>query len=93
MSKPCYWVYMLECSNGHYYTGYTNNIDKRYAAHLSGTASKYTRAFKPISIAQSWKIENGKSMAMQIEHQIKRLSRAEKERIIKNPDLIYALLR
>lgn len=84
-----YWVYILLCENSCYYTGYTINLEKRYAAHLNGTASKYTRSFKPVRIAQSWKIAGEKSLAMKIEKHIKKLSRAEKEKIIKNPNLLY----
>jgi putative endonuclease len=85
MRNNSYWVYILLCSNNNYYTGYTNNLDKRYQAHLKGTASKYTRSFKPLKIAQSWEIAEGKSEAMRIEHYIKKLSRIEKEKLIKEP--------
>lgn len=88
MSKQHYWVYILECNNRHYYTGYTNDLDKRYAAHLNGAASKYTRSFKPVRIAQCWEIASNKSLAMKIEKYIKNLSHSEKNEIIKNPDLL-----
>jgi putative endonuclease len=89
MFKKSYWVYILLCSNNTYYTGYTNDLGKRYAAHVAGTASKYTRSFKPIKIAQSWEIEGEKSSAMKIERYIKKLTRREKERIIKSPSSLY----
>lgn len=91
MTKKVYWVYILRCDNGSLYTGYTADLEKRFDAHTKGTASKYTRAFKPISIAQSWKIESGKSEAMKLEHRIKSLSRQDKERIIMCPDLVSEL--
>jgi len=82
----CYWVYILHCENNTYYTGYTNNIEKRYQSHVNGTGRcKYTRSFKLLRIAQYWKINGNKSLAMQIEQYIKKLSRAEKEYIIKHP--------
>src|SRR3990167_1316322 len=84
-----YWVYILECSDGSYYTGYTTDLTKRYQAHLNGTASKYTRSFKPIKIAQSWEIIGDKSLAMTIERDIKKLSRIQKERLIANPNLLF----
>lgn len=84
-----YWVYILHCTNNTYYTGYTNNLEKRYQSHVNGTGKcKYTRSFKPKSIAQSWEIIGGKARAMQIEAQIKSLSRAEKEKLILNPKLL-----
>ena len=79
--KKHYWVYILHCNNNHYYTGYTVDLEKRYQAHLNGTASKYTRSFKPLSIVFSLKIED-KSIAMKIEREIKKLSRVEKEKLI-----------
>ena len=88
MSDKHYWVYILQCDNQSYYTGYTDNLEKRFQEHLSGKGSKYTRSFKPISIAQSWRIEGDKARAMQIERQIKKLSRNQKEHLILNPDAL-----
>lgn|SRR3990167_2623537 len=88
MIKETYWVYILRCENGSLYTGYTSDLAKRFSLHLKGTASKYTRGFKPICIAQSWQISSGKSHAMQIERYIKSLSRIEKEKIIQNPTIL-----
>jgi putative endonuclease len=86
IKDQCYWVYILQCSNNSYYTGYTNDLEKRYQSHLNGTGKcKYTRSFKPICIAQSWKINGDKARAMQIERAIKQLSRSEKEKIIAEP--------
>lgn len=87
MEQSCYWVYILLCENNTYYTGYTNNIQKRYQSHVDGTGGcKYTRSFKPIRIAQFWKISEGKTKAMQIERHIKTLSRKEKEKLIREPE-------
>ncbi|TAK76884.1 MAG: GIY-YIG nuclease family protein [Gammaproteobacteria bacterium] len=89
-----YWVYILLCENNSYYTGYTDNIAKRYRSHLNGTGKcKYTRSFKPLSIAQCWKIKGDKSLAMQIERYIKRLSRPEKEKIIAYPSTLSTDVR
>ena len=85
-SNACYWVYILLCNNNTYYTGYTNNLDKRYQSHVDGTGKcKYTRSFKPICVAQSWKIQGDKARAMTIERTIKKMSRSEKEQLIANP--------
>lgn len=89
---PDYWVYILLCENNSYYTGYTNDLAKRYQSHLDGTGKcKYTRSFKPVAIAQSWKIEGDKSCAMKIERIIKKLSRTDKEKIIADPMALYTL--
>lgn len=81
-----FWVYILLCENNTYYTGYTNNLLKRYQAHLTGASQcKYTRSFKPVCIAQCWRVTGSKALAMQLEREIKKLSRSEKEKIIANP--------
>lgn len=72
MNKSPYWVYILLCENNSYYTGYTNNLEKRYLSHVDGTGGcKYTRSFKPVKIAQSLEIRGGKQKAMKLEHHIK----------------------
>lgn len=81
-----FWVYMLHCDNDTYYTGYTNDLAKRYESHLNGAARcKYTQSFKPLCIAQCWKINGEKAFAMSVERRIKKLSRVEKEQIIAQP--------
>ncbi len=92
MNKISYWVYILLCSNNTYYTGYTNDLTRRYQEHLQGTAKcKYTRSFKPLNIAQCWEVFESKSIAMRIEKFIKKLSRAQKEEFIINPDKLMSL--
>jgi putative endonuclease len=89
MKTSTYWVYILYCENDTYYTGYTNDIKKRYQAHINGTSKcKYTRSFKPLRVAQCWKINGSKSHAMKIEAHIKKLSKVEKEKIINDPRLL-----
>ncbi len=85
--KDVFYVYILHCRNNSYYTGYTNNLEKRYQAHVNGTASKYTRSFPPIKIAQQWEFSD-KSSAMKVEIYIKKLSRAQKEALILSPSLL-----
>lgn len=87
MSLVDYWVYILYCDNNSYYTGYTTDLQRRYQEHLAGTAKcKYTRSFKPLYIAQSWKISDDKPRALKLEKAIKTLSRTQKENLILNPE-------
>jgi putative endonuclease len=87
-----YWIYILECDNGSYYTGYTDDLAKRYRLHRSGKGgAKYTRSFKPVRIAQCWKLSAGKGTAMKIESYIKSRERKEKEKIVTNPELLENL--
>ena len=48
MNEIYYWVYILNCENGAFYTGYTTDLIRRYHEHLEGS-SKYTRSFKPLN--------------------------------------------
>ncbi len=79
---------MLLCENNSYYTGYTNDLERRYEEHCRGTgACKYTRAFKPVCIAQSWVVAS-KCVAMKMEYYIKRQSRVDKERFTRDPAVL-----
>jgi putative endonuclease len=72
-----YYVYILECRDGTLYTGITNDIQKRFAQHKAGTASKYTRshgASRMVYIESS----RSKSDALKREIEIKKLPRAKK---------------
>ncbi len=86
-----YWVYILSCANGALYTGYTNDLDKRFKAHQAGTACKFTRSFKPLKIAQAWQITEQK-IALRLEHRIKQLTRPQKDALIADPSLLDKLL-
>ena len=77
-------VYIIECSNGSYYTGYTTDIERRYQEHQQGTRkSRYTRSFPPKKLLATWTFES-KSEALCIEYRIKQLSRKEKEKLIQS---------
>lgn len=70
-------LYLLECKNGAYYAGITNNLDARYAAHVSGKGAKYTRANPPVKILAS-KAYPDRSAASVAEAQLKQLPRQQK---------------
>jgi homoserine kinase type II len=76
--KSKVWVvYILRCSDDSLYTGMTNNIERRFAAHTQGKAAKYTRSRRPVNLlATSAKME--RSDAMRLEIKIKKLPRAKK---------------
>ena len=77
------YTYILKCSDGTYYCGWTNDLDKRLKAHNSGTGSRYTRTRLPVVLVYYEEFSE-KEAAMSREWHIKRLSRAEKEELIKN---------
>ena len=50
MSKP-FWVYILRCSDGSYYTGHTDELELRLGKHQSGELEGYTATRRPIELA------------------------------------------
>lgn len=89
-----YWIYILECTNGNYYTGYSQNLVKRFRQHLDGKAnSRYTRSFRPVRIAQCWRFEGTIGDALKIERAIKTRSRTWKVRLIDAPDKLHIVVK
>ena len=83
----CFWLYMLECENGSFYTGYTKNLAIRYYQHKSGKQSaRYTRGFKPVKIAQCWRLFDTIGIALKVERFIKKQDRKTKLLWVKNPE-------
>ena len=74
-------VYMVRCRDGTLYTGYTNNVARRIAAHNAGKGGHYTRAHRPVTLVATWGFTT-KGEALRAEGQIKRLSRAQKLRLV-----------
>lgn len=82
-----HFVYIIECNNGSYYTGYTTDVKRRYQEHELGSAKcKYTRANPPKKLIAVWNFKN-KSAALRFESKIKLLPRKEKEKMILNEKL------
>lgn len=75
------YVYILECSDGTLYTGWTNNLDKRIEQHCNGTGAKYTRGRGPVTLVYHEEF-NDKRDAMRREYEIKRYSRINKLKLI-----------
>lgn len=78
-----HYVYILETEHNMLYCGYTDDIERRFQAHLNGTGAKFTRAHKPIKILYTKEFKT-KSDALKEEYRIKRLTKAEKLKLI-NP--------
>ena len=75
------YTYLLECADGTLYCGWTNDLEKRLAAHKRGAGAKYTRSRLPVRLVWHEAFET-KSEAMRREAAVKRLSRREKEALI-----------
>lgn len=70
-------TYILKCSDGTLYTGWTNDIEKRLEAHNAGIGGKYTRSRTPVELVHI-EYYDTKKEAMSREYAIKRLTRAQK---------------
>ncbi|MGL5150687.1 MAG: GIY-YIG nuclease family protein [Clostridium sp.] len=75
------YIYILRCGDNSLYTGWTNNLEKRFNDHKSGNGAKYTRGRGPLEIVYIEEFED-KSIAMKREYAIKKLSKIQKEDLI-----------
>ena len=75
------YAYILRCADGTLYSGWTNDLNKRLAAHNAGKGGKYTRVRTPVELAYFEEFES-KSAAMSREAQFKQLSREQKLSLI-----------
>ena len=80
-SEQPWMVYILECSDGSFYTGVTNNIERRQQQHNEGTASRYTRSRRPV-VLRYQEICGSRSQALIRECSLRLLSRKEKEELV-----------
>ena len=81
-----YYTYILECRDGTYYCGYTNNITDRVKTHNEGKGAKYTKSRLPVKVIYSEEFMT-KSEAMRGEAEIKKMTRAMKEELIEGKKL------
>ena len=75
------YTYILSCSDGTLYTGWTNNLEKRLKAHNEGKGAKYTKTRRPVFLVYHEEFDT-KEEAMKREYAIKKLSRAKKLALI-----------
>lgn len=75
------YTYIVKCSDGTYYTGWTNNLEKRIKSHNSGTGAKYTRPRLPVTLVY-YEAFATKQEAMRREYAIKQLSHQQKLALI-----------
>ena len=76
------YIYILRCADESLYTGWTNDLDRRLAAHNAGTASKYTRGRRPVELIYHETFST-KEEAMRREWAVKQLTRAKKLALIR----------
>lgn len=88
MEKTNY-VYLLECADGSFYCGWTNDLAKRVAAHQSGKGGKYTRSHLPVRLVYC-ETAASKEAALRREAAIKKLTHAQKLQLIAAQAELYA---
>lgn len=76
-----FWAYMLRCSDGSYYVGHTDDLERRVAQHDAGEVAGYTQRRRPVEVV--WSSDFGsRDEALSAERQIKGWSRAKKEALV-----------
>ena len=80
--ETTWYLYILRCGDGTLYTGITTNVEKRLETHRSGKGAKYTRGRNPLELVYR---ENcgSHSNALKREAAVKKLSREQKETLIR----------
>lgn len=78
--------YVLECNDGSYYAGYTNDLERRVRVHNEGKGAKYTRAKLPVRCIYHEAFATQRE-AMQAEYRFKQLRRTAKERYMREDDV------
>ena len=77
-----FWVYLLRCADGSYYTGHTDNLDKRVADHQAGEIAGYTSKRRPVELVFV-QVFPTREEALAAEQRIKGWSRKKKEAMIR----------
>jgi len=81
VQNETHYFYVLECSDGSYYAGYTVNLERRIHNHNTGKGAKYTRGRTPVKLLYSEKFES-KSEALKMEIKFKKFSKKRKQSYI-----------
>ena len=85
MKADSYYVYIVECADGTFYTGYTSSLNRRLDEHNYSIkkAAKYTRSRRPVRLVSSEQ-HDSISAAMKREYRIKKMTRIKKYELIKS---------
>ncbi len=77
-----YYVYVILCDDGSFYTGYTKNVKSRLHLHMNGKGARYTRMHKPKELVYTEQFES-RAEAMRREKRLKRLGHSQKRNLVK----------
>ena len=89
-----WYLYVVRCHDGSLYTGISTDVGRRFAQHQGkgDTGSKYLKGKGPLTLVFKKKV-GSKSLALQVERRVKKLSKARKERLIEVPGRIEDIIR
>ena len=76
-----FYVYILLCCDGSFYTGYTKDLEERTKQHQNGKGARYTKAHKPQKLAYFEEYDS-RGVAMRREREIKKLSHQQKQVLV-----------
>ena len=79
------YTYILKCKDGSLYTGWTNDLEQRVAAHNTGKGAKYTKARRPVELVYFEEFE-AKEQAMKREYAIKQMARKDKLELVRRKE-------
>ena len=79
------YTYILKCKDGSLYTGWTNDLEQRVAAHNTGKGAKYTKARRPVELVYFEEFET-KEKAMKREYAIKQMARKDKLELVRRKE-------
>ena len=79
------YTYILKCKDGSLYTGWTNDLEQRVAAHNTGNGAKYTKARRPVELVYFEEFET-KEQAMKREYAIKQMARKDKLELVRRKE-------
>jgi putative endonuclease len=83
--KNSHFVYIVRCSDGTFYTGYTNDLERRLRRHNSGTGAKYVRGRLPVSLVYVRRFRSI-GAALRAEYALKQLTRQQKSALVARYD-------
>jgi putative endonuclease len=88
-----WFLYLIRCRQGSLYAGITTDVERRFLEHQGhgGTGSKYLKGRAPLTLVFSKNLGD-KSLALKVEHQVKGLSRVNKERFINAPGYVEEII-
>jgi len=77
-----WYLYLVRCNDGSLYTGISTDVQRRFDAHRQDRGARRLRGRGPLELVYSQAVGE-RSLALRLEHRVKRLSKAEKERLVR----------